>query len=509
MHVRRNVYSLSPTGPEIASLRAGVGKMKDTTAFPATDPRSWRFQANIHGNFGPPQPAWNQCQHGSFFFLSWHRMYLYWFERILRAASGDPNLALPYWRWNDPDPAKRALPIAFRQPASASNPLYESRRAPARPSLGMPAINAGAQLPLSLVRTAEALSLTNFTSPFGSVLPSFGGQTVSQPVHLRRPHGALEGSPHDVIHGLVGGPGGGPTDPNRAWMSWPQTAARDPIFWLHHAMIDRVWKVWLRMREGRQNPVGNSVWMNTTFRFFDESGAQVTMSGRDILNTVTQLDYRYDDDPPGGISVRVPFFVPEAELAATAQSNDGTDPTLLGESVVVGEGMIELGAAPKRVALQLRDEATERVAAVARAEVVPLEERIVLNVEGVQYYDQNPGVAYEVYLNLPEGQEPDFQSDYYVGNIGFFGMETYEAEEGGHGGHPADLSFDVTDVVRALRERGEWREEEATVTFVMRGLEPPEEEAQSWRLYAEGFAEQEREVPGRPRVERVTIITGG
>jgi hypothetical protein len=493
MHVRRNVFDLAPNGPEITALRDGVAEMKSR---PSSDPTSWRFQANIHGTFAfdtPSHPTWNRCQHGSFLFLSWHRMYLYFFERILRDASGDPDLALPYWRWN----VQRSLPIAFRQPANASNPLYESRRALA--------INQGAQLPLSAVRTAGALNFTNFSSPFGSG-SSFGGQRVTQPIHLARNpvYGALENSPHNVIHGLIGGPGGGPTDPNRAWMGWPQTAARDPIFWLHHAMIDRVWKFWLRLREGRRNPVGNDFWKNTSFRFFDENGAQVTMRGRDILNTVTQLDYRYDDDPPGAISVRVPFAVPEPEPAAASHSDDETERTLLGESVVGGEEMIELGTAPKRVPLQLRDEASERVAAAAQAEAVPLEERIVLNVEGVQYYDQNPGVTYEVYLNLPEGQEPDFQSDYYVGNIGFFGMGTYEAEEGGHGGHPADLNFDVTDVVRVLRERGEWSDGEATVSFVMRGLEPPAEQA----LSAEALAEQEAEPPGRPRVERVTITTG-
>jgi len=129
----------------------------------------------------------------------------------------------------------------------------------------------------------------------------------------------------------------------------------------------------------------------------------------------------------------VSFFVPEMEPAAAAQSNDGTDPTLLGESVGGDEEMIELGAAPKRVPLQLRDEATERVAAVAQAKAVPLEERIVLNVEGIQFDDQHPGVFYEVYLNLPEDQEPDYQSYYYVGNIGFFGVGTHETEEGGTG----------------------------------------------------------------------------
>jgi hypothetical protein len=92
---------------------------------PLSDPTSWRYQANIYGTGDKPldrQAArlWNQSQHGSFFFLSWNRMHLYFFERILRAASGDPNLTLPYWDYSNP--AQRALPIAFRQPSDASNP---------------------------------------------------------------------------------------------------------------------------------------------------------------------------------------------------------------------------------------------------------------------------------------------------------------------------------------------------------------------------------------------------
>jgi hypothetical protein len=61
----------------------------------------------------------------------------------------------------------------------------------------------------------------------------------------------------------------------------------------------------------------------------------------------------------------------------------------------------------------------------------------------------------------------------------------------------------VTDVVRALRERGEWSEGEASVSFVMRGLEPSEEEAESVEYLA-----AQPEPPGRPRIERVTITTG-
>jgi hypothetical protein len=491
MPTRRDVSDLAPNGTVITALRDGVAEMKSRAE---SNPTSWRFQANIHGTFDTPtQPTWNRCQHGSFFFLSWHRMYIYFFERILRAASGNQNLALPYWRWT----TNRRLPLAFREPADTSaNPLYTPRRASG--------LNSGnQQLPLSAVQTGTAMNFTNFSSPTGSGL-SFGGQRLTQPAHDTGPHGQLERQPHDVIHDLVGGGG----TPDQSWMGFPETAARDPIFWLHHAMIDRLWKRWLDRGGGRQNPEGNSVWMNTQFTFFNENGQQVTMRGRDILDTVNQLDYRYDDDPSLS-GIRVPFTTAEVQAAASVQSNsnadDETDRTLLGESV--GGDMIELGATPKTVPVELRDEASERVAAVARAEAVPHEERVVVNVEGVQFDDQSPGVTYEVYLNLPEGERPNFQSDYYLGNIGFFGMGTYEAE-GGHGGHPADLSFDATDTVRVLRERGEWNEGEASVSFVMRGLVPSAEEEESAEALAEQ-AEPQQEPPGRPRVGRVSITTGG
>ena len=85
-------------------------------------PTSWRFYAAIHGiapdlweQHGAYTPGealptsadvksfWNQCQHGSWYFLPWHRGYLLAFEAIVRAEivalGGDPNWALPYWNY--------------------------------------------------------------------------------------------------------------------------------------------------------------------------------------------------------------------------------------------------------------------------------------------------------------------------------------------------------------------------------------------------------------------------
>jgi tyrosinase-like protein/polyphenol oxidase-like protein len=80
-------------------------------------------------------------------------------------------------------------------------------------------------------------------------------------------------------------------------MSDPNFAARDPIFWLHHCNIDRLWNRWLSLGGGRANPVENAVWMDQPFAFFDETGSMVRMSGRDIVESARQLSYRYDDEP--------------------------------------------------------------------------------------------------------------------------------------------------------------------------------------------------------------------
>src|SRR3712207_6487227 len=128
--------------------------MKD---MPASDPRSWTYQAAIHGSVQRPpnelaERTWNMCQHASFFFLSWHRMYIYYFECILRAASEDDDLALPYWNYSNP--GQQALPVPFRNPADETNPLFEAQR-----NAG---INQGALLPPAAVAISGTMAVRNF-----------------------------------------------------------------------------------------------------------------------------------------------------------------------------------------------------------------------------------------------------------------------------------------------------------------------------------------------------------
>jgi len=143
VRIRQNLANASAT--LIASFRKGVAAMQ---ARPVSNPRSWQYWANVHGTPGPQNAAgtWKQCQHGSFFFLPWHRMYLFYFEKVLRAASGDPNFTLPYWRWT----SQRAMPLPFRSPANATNKLFV-----ASPNRGT-GINAGGLLPSTDVSVSTA-----------------------------------------------------------------------------------------------------------------------------------------------------------------------------------------------------------------------------------------------------------------------------------------------------------------------------------------------------------------
>lgn len=117
LRVRHSIAALVADGsPMIDSLRAGVAAMK---ARDPGDPTSWWFQANIHGTVESDpllDPFWNRCPHGNFFFLSWHRMYLYHFERNpaggVRGRRADPAV-LELFRCDAAGPAA-ALPRSRR-----------------------------------------------------------------------------------------------------------------------------------------------------------------------------------------------------------------------------------------------------------------------------------------------------------------------------------------------------------------------------------------------------------
>ncbi|MSQ96834.1 MAG: hypothetical protein EXR98_20090 [Gemmataceae bacterium] len=92
---------------------------------PANDPHNWVFQANIHAAAmnGTVDTTWDTCQHSSWYFLPWHRAYIWYFEKIIQKQSGDPTFALPYW--NRTLGESRNLPALFRDNTSQ---LFDMKR---------------------------------------------------------------------------------------------------------------------------------------------------------------------------------------------------------------------------------------------------------------------------------------------------------------------------------------------------------------------------------------------
>ncbi len=403
IRVRKEISSL--TAVEIASLRRGIEVMKSRAVSNRT---SWQYWANIHGFPGlSSDPLWAQCEHSTLHFLTWHRAYLYYFELVLREASGDPNLALPYWDWTN----HRSLPLIYRQPNNTStNSLFQPGRT----------MNNGSMLPSLIVVNGLNSAMAN--------------------TRFLRFSRALENSPHDPIHGLVGGV-----------MQRIATSAGDPIFWAHHSNIDRLWNRWLAL--GNTNPTDPS-FLNREFTFVGPDGRETTIQVAQLLDH-TALGYRYDDDPVPPIRV-----VQETDVLATSTSmND--DP------------FTQLGYDPHTVSLDLPPAATSVLDEVSPT--IETSDRIMINVVGIQY-DQMPSYVYGIFLELPEEDIVDERRQlHYAGALSFFSATHRHSD--GDADHtsssPFDVSVDATTAIARLRAAGVEIGDHLDVTIRPIPLVPP------------------------------------
>ena len=150
-------------------------------------------------------------QHGNLYLLPWHRIFLLLFEKALHRYH--PDLCIPYWDWTDPDQQD------FPNWLSAVLPVVNTLGGPITVMRG-PGSSANLASIVSSVPSAKAQNnYTNFSSIINGV--------------------------HGMVHGWVGGT-----------MSSPHTSPADPIFWLHHANLDRLWWKWYNSAAGNhQNPV--------------------------------------------------------------------------------------------------------------------------------------------------------------------------------------------------------------------------------------------------------------
>jgi tyrosinase len=464
--IRRNVLQLPSGDQTLLWYGRAIGEMRKR---PITDPTSWRFQAAIHDYLRSSDPLavqreklpaltirrrfWAQCQHGSWFFLPWHRMYLHFFEQIVAAAvvqlGGPRDWALPYWNYSAAA-SSRLLPPAFRNPTlpdSTPNHLYVAERDPD--------CNAGRQFADERdVALQTALTQAGFSS---SNADNFGGFPTNFSHNGPGP-GRLERVPHGTIHVAVGGPTG--------WMGGFNTAGLDPIFWLHHANIDRLWQVWLNRDSGHQNP--NSLqWLSrTAFSFYDATQQVVTLRGSDVVDT-SALDYTYDDvsDP---LAERRPAarLAPRAPLTEVAMP-ESIPPELVGAT----ETSFQVGNTPAQIRVPTPAHATARkrlAAAAAPAESIAAapaaEPRVLLQLENLTAGGR--ANSYDVYVNIPAGEEPTQHPERFAGRLDLFGVAEASRATAQHPGSGLTYTLDISSIYHELSTAADWDPQHIDVSLV-------------------------------------------
>ncbi len=433
----------SPKGQAMLKIYASaVRQMQNPARFAESNPLGWTFQWYTHFVKGStskgaeltriypgPSPqrdlanlTWNTCQSHSGqpedYFLPWHRMYVFFFEQIIRKVSGNATFTLPYWNYTKAGPTYGVIPPEFTRMGDPTfGSLFVAKR--------NPGVNAGSPIAGPGVLNLNSLAQCGYGA--SGALAGFN-QT-------------LDSGLHGTVHVRVG------NTTNLGAVPW---AAGDPVFWVHHCMIDRLWASW--NAAGRSNPT-DPAFLNKTFTFADGNGNRVVAKISDFLN-ISRLGYSYDSLEP------VPACPPirRGPVALTTNSLGLAAPLSLGAAPT--RGNIELVMPP----LTRGGAAPAQTFAARMATVDP--KRSVFMVLRRLKTDLQPGTIYNIFLGLPEGLAPEQGKEHLVGTINFF--------DAGHGDHNAAgagtadkfVSFDITELAARLRARNLLNTNKLAVTFV-------------------------------------------
>lgn len=422
--VRRDVMEFTDNDAFFQKYATAVRKMHE---LPSSDRRNWRRQAEIHADF---------CKHSQLSFLHWHRHYLTYFEAICAQICGDPDFALPYWNWS-----KRSgiIPAPFYDIAELNvehwnDPgIYDGRAWGPIDTVAKRGLAKGNGLLNDPVRGG---SFTSATIDGIKALPNAN-------LFYRR----LEGSPHNDGHVVSGATASGKRGHIGSGLS-----PLDPIFWLHHCMVDRLWADWQR---NHTTPDPGESYASD---FVDKDGRAVSVNSAGALS-IDPLGYTYDVLQP---VIAAPPSTPDS---TAGQFLDAIQPDLRRALAAPAQPRSIGSARVTEVAFPLVETAirvpTPTIAAALAGqrpisrfslgqETVGVEStRTIAQLSGVQLASGSPNdLIVNVFVNCPYlSPTTGYTDPHYAGSFSFFGA--------GHGGgHGQDFVIDLTTPVRQLAAEG-------------------------------------------------------
>lgn len=426
----------------IEYFKKAVAKMK---ALPRSNPASWIAQAEIHRKYC----SGNLNIHRKGLFPPWHRAYLFFFEEICRQllmkdkVADYADFALPYWDWT----TSPQVPAAFGETVwdadlNTIKPPDDWITAPniKWERLIQPKGRISGDLQLD--------DIANTTSFFAII----GSDPIGEFT------GRLETGPHATIHNEIGGN-----------MSDSALAALDPIFWLHHANIDRLWSKWMEncpdktpspncqpegCRDDCKYPPVITEWLKKTVEgFYDVNGTPISRQVINLLDTfnLQYLGYRYNDGKPTQWSecpviypINVPFYSIKSEVVDEAAKVNESKTVRVGNFLAsTSENLKTLENLNASIAqmFQLKIDSQSCLSSPSLLLSIKVEKPV------------NPAISVRVFLNAPSDPTTlSIDSPSYVATFSFFESpkEAHHHDNLNMNSESRGFIFDITNTIIKL-----------------------------------------------------------
>ncbi|XP_071740287.1 polyphenol oxidase, chloroplastic-like [Rutidosis leptorrhynchoides] len=415
LRVRPTAHEAANDQKYLEKFRLAVKLMK---RLPDDDPRSWINQGKIHCaycNAGYTQEksgydTVNLQVHNSALFFPFHRWYLYFFERILGSLIGDESFAIPYWNWDNKD-GMTGFPTMYEEPMPP--PPDKDLRPTPKPQYN-PLFDG--------YRDATHVTATiNFQREFiGSDDEIKNNNLALGKKRVRRDplkEGPIPGSMYEDMGNFY-------------------SAGYDPLFYCHHANVDRMWHLWETvLHDDHPDPACEfaSDWENSSYVFYDENKNLVRVFNKDCVD-IEEMGYKYkDSDIKPWLNYESTPHAAESNIAAKSigkvkKAEEVQFPIKLEETVKL---------LVKRPALN-------------RTHEEKLKTREMLFLNGIEY-DSNTSFKFDVLINdVDDGTQINASNSEFVGCF-----EQLQHGVGGSMKMTTGARFGITGIMEELKAEGD------------------------------------------------------
>ncbi|KAL3697126.1 hypothetical protein R1sor_011202 [Riccia sorocarpa] len=309
LRVRKALQCLS--GEELTNYTEKLTKGYELLRnLPADDPRSLMQQRRIHcayctGSFThdglSSADNFTIDIHFNWLFLPWHRIFLYFHERILQTLLGDENFTLHFWNFDNGDDATNStqgagcftpghfVPEIYNDNSTSTFDPDRANRT-LLPDIPVDLSIPGTVLLVNItVRSVEEAVPRNraamqYAMATGTVPRDYFGIPLKygdvRPINTDA--GSMEVQPHSSMHRWLG-----------AAMVLANTSAGDPIFYTFHANFDRLWHSWMGIGNNSDLQPTDPDWLDAEFLFWDENKILTRVKVSDVLS-IDDLGYSYE-----------------------------------------------------------------------------------------------------------------------------------------------------------------------------------------------------------------------